>query len=179
MRKFAALLALLAVASVSFGAETTEAILKKATADAAQQHKNVLVMFHASWCGWCHKLDDFLTKTDAGKMVSKQFVVVHITVLENDAHKADENAGGEELLDKLGGKNQGIPYFAILDANGKSLITSNPNKDKPGNIGYPAAEAEIAHFMKMLKVGTKMTDKQLDQVKTSLTEIGKEINSGH
>jgi len=34
---------------------STDVLLKKAYAQAAKQHKNVIVLFHASWCGWCKK----------------------------------------------------------------------------------------------------------------------------
>jgi len=33
-------------------------IMKKALADVATTQKNVFIIFHASWCGWCHKMDN-------------------------------------------------------------------------------------------------------------------------
>ena len=26
--------------------------------EAKEENKNVFLMFHASWCGWCHRMDD-------------------------------------------------------------------------------------------------------------------------
>jgi len=157
-------------------ADSTETILKAASAKAVKEKKNILVMFHASWCGWCHKLDDFLEKSEPGKKVAAQFVTVHVTVMESEDHKADENAGGMDLLKKLGGGETGIPYYAIMDSSQKTLITSNPNKDKPGNVGYPAAPEEIAHFMKMLKVGApKLSDADRKAAEAWLTETGKKL----
>ncbi|QYK54400.1 MAG: thioredoxin family protein [Fimbriimonadaceae bacterium] len=168
--------AFVAQAEAPRAAETTETILKNASIKAEKEHKNILVMFHASWCGWCHKLDDFLEKSEPGKKVAAQFVTVHITVMENDEHKSDENAGGMELLTKLGGDKSGIPYYAIMDSKQKTLITSNPNKDKPGNIGYPAAADEIAHFMKMLKMGApKLAEADRKAAEAWLTETGKKL----
>lgn len=178
MRKVATLLLLLAVAASAFCADTTESILKKASAQAKEQNKNVLVMFHASWCGWCHRLDDFLDKTDAGKLVKDSFVIVHITVMENDDHKADENPGGMDLLAKLGGDKGGIPFSAVISPAGKTLITSNSDPKKPSNIGFPVEDFEIAHFIKMLKTGTKLSEAQLNTVKSALVENAKKIKNG-
>lgn len=182
MRRFLipiALFAGLLMPTLAPAAETTEAILKAASAKATAENKNILVMFHASWCGWCHKLDDFLTKTDEGKVVAEQFVLVHITVLENEEHKADENAGGAELLKKLGGEGSGIPYFAVMNAKQEVLITSNPKEEGPGNIGYPAAKEEIAHFMKMLRVGApRLTRTQRTAVEKALTAAGQALTGG-
>lgn len=169
MKKLLAFTLLMAVCSSAFAADSAKQLMDAASAKAAASGKNVLVIFHASWCGWCHKLDDFLDRTDEGKKVKGALEVVHITVLESKDHKADENAGGEELLEKLGGKGSGIPYYAILDPKGKVLATSNPNKDKPGNIGYPAAPEEIAHFMGMLKAGApKLTASDRTAIETWL-----------
>ncbi len=31
--------------------------LKESMQQAAAENKNVFIIFHASWCGWCHKMD--------------------------------------------------------------------------------------------------------------------------
>ncbi len=178
MRKLAALLLLGLLTTTVFAAESTESLLKKASAEAKAQNKNVLVKFSASWCGWCHRLDDFLNKTEAGKLVKDQFVVVTIIVLESADHKSDENPGGAELLAKLGGAESGIPYFATMTPAGKTILTSNPNKDKPGNIGFPVEDFEIAHFMTILKKSTKLDEKHLAKVEAGLKENAKKIKGG-
>jgi hypothetical protein len=46
----------------------------------------------------------------------------------------------------------GMPWLAVLDAEGKVVVTS----DGPdGNIGCPVAPGEISHFMEMLRKGAK------------------------
>jgi hypothetical protein len=46
----------------------------------------------------------------------------------------------------------GIPWFAVVDAQGKVLATSEGPK---GNIGYPDTEVEVAHFLSVLKSTAK------------------------
>ena len=97
--------------------------------------------------------------------------VVHITVLENPAHKADENAGGLDLMIKLGGKDAGLPFMAILDAkSGKMIVNSLQKAGEPRtNTGYPAAPEEIGHFVKMLQKGApKIGDGSVKKVEAWL-----------
>ena len=32
-------------------------VITQAKAEAAKAHKNIFIIFHASWCGWCRKMD--------------------------------------------------------------------------------------------------------------------------
>lgn len=152
--------------------ESTDAVLKQAQAEAKKQKTNVMVIFHASWCGWCKKLDQFLDTTDEGKMVKKNVVVVHLTVLENPDKKNLENPGSLEFLTKLGGEKAGLPYFAIIDSRGNKVIDSLQKKADPNsNTGYPAAKSEIEHFVKMLETGVKKLSKaDREKVATWLTK---------
>jgi len=163
----------LAVASGAFaGTPTSAELLAKASTAAKKDGKNVLVIFHASWCGWCKRFDKFLDTTEEGKLVKGGLEVVHITVLENPAHKADENAGGLDLMIKLGGKDAGLPFMAILDAkSGKMIVNSLQKAGEPRtNTGYPAAPEEVGHFVKMLQKGApKIGDGSVKKVEAWLT----------
>lgn len=152
-------LSLLVVAGLSFGSSpSSKELIVKASQDAAKSGKNVLVIFHASWCGWCHRFDKFLDTTEEGKMVKNGLEVVHVTVLEDPKHKADENEGGLALMEELGGKNAGLPFMAILDSKTGKMVVNSMMKgkgDKLSNTGYPAQPEEIAHFNTMLEKGAK------------------------
>lgn len=149
------LLSMIGFATLGACAETpsTDRILADASKKAKASGKNVLVIFHASWCGWCHRFDAFLADK-TGQKVAKGLEIVHITVLESKPEKKpDENPGGLEFMEKLGGKDAGLPFMAIVNPAGKMLINSSKSKTKMDNIGYPGSTEEIAHFIKMLEVG--------------------------
>jgi thioredoxin-related protein len=140
-------------------------VLSDAEAQAKAEGKNVLVIFHASWCGWCKRLDKFMTDPQYKPIFDDNFVTVKLTVLEDDPHKAQENPGGIEEMDVLGGRDAGLPLFAILDPSGQTIITSMrpvEGKDKGMNTGFPAAPEEIDHFATMMQKGApKVTPDQI------------------
>ncbi len=151
--RFAALLLLTVPAWAHAPAVTATTMLKSAQAQAEKEHKNVFLIFHASWCGWCHKLDAMLNSPDFKADFDSSYVIIHVTVLEDKAHEADNTPGGMEMLDSLGGKDGGIPFFAFFDAKGNKLGDSLA----PTNIGYPSEPGEVAHFMGIIKATSKMS----------------------
>jgi thiol-disulfide isomerase/thioredoxin len=166
---FAMLLAM--AATVSLGnAPTAKALLTKAQAQAKAENKKVWVIFTASWCGWCKKLDAFIADPEMSKLIKKNFVVVHLDVLEGADKKALENEGGIDVMKQLNGENAGLPFSALTDANGKMLINSNRTSTDPKtNIGYPAAPEEIAHYVKMLKAhAPRLTDAERGKIEAWL-----------
>ncbi len=125
---------------------------------AKKEKKTVLVMFHATWCGWCHKLEAVMAKPDFKKQFEKSYVIVNLDVQENGEKVAQfENPGGIELMKVLGGEKSGLPFYAFLNAKREKIVTSNvmPNPKHPEikdrNIGYPGAPEEIAAFMELIK----------------------------
>ena len=49
-------------------------ILNEANAQAAKENKNVFVIFHASWCGWCHKMDSAMNDPVCKKFFDDNFI---------------------------------------------------------------------------------------------------------
>ncbi|MGD0340743.1 MAG: thioredoxin family protein [Bacteroidales bacterium] len=155
------------ISSASFSQEAPEPaakILEKAYKQAAKEKKNVFVIFHASWCGWCRKMEASLNDPSCSEYFQRSYVLVHLTVLENGDLKKTENPGAEDMFKKYAGDKSGIPFFLIFDKKGKLLADSQIRKegeglDKPGkNMGCPAADDEVAVFVGILRKTSKITD---------------------
>ncbi len=129
-------------------------LLSSAKVRARKEHKTVLVMFHASWCGWCNLLISVMNKPEYKKLFADNYVVVSLDVSESGAKKALENPGADKLRADLGGTNTSLPFYAFTDPQGKELANSNRVPVAHGamaNIGYPAEPEEIAAFDELLK----------------------------
>jgi thiol-disulfide isomerase/thioredoxin len=151
-------------------------VLKDACIKAAAENKNVMIIFHASWCGWCRKLDATINDPSCKDFFDRNFVIEHLTVLESKDNKHLENPGANEMFEQNGGKGSGIPYFLIFDKNGKLLSDSKMNvagtgqEIKMSNIGCPASEQEIAAFCEILKKTSAMTDAQVAIISKRFTQ---------
>lgn len=156
---FALLLSVSVFAQAEKPAEAS-VILEKAFTTAKQSKKQVLLVYHASWCKWCRKLDSALTSTELKPVVDNYFVLTHLDVNERkEKVELLENPGAKELLKQHGGEQAGLPYYAVLNAKGTLLENSKQMPDK-SNIGYPGAPDEIKLFVGMLKKANKQIKKQ-------------------
>ena len=138
-------------------------VMAKAYRAAVKEDKQVLLIFHASWCGWCKKMDQSLNDPSCKSYFDDHFVITHLTVLESKGKENLENPGAENLMNQYNGKQQGLPYWVILDKNGKLLFDSQiRKKDADGNvtgsnIGCPASAEEVNAFVTMLSQCTKLS----------------------
>lgn len=166
MKKYFFALSLLFLLAFIGNAQQTpsaDAVLKEARAKALKENKKVMVIFHASWCGWCQKMDASLNDPSVKSFFDKNYLITHLTIRETDNKKNLENPGAEELNKKWGGENQGIPFWVIMDKDGTVLADSQIEPGK--NVGCPATEEEVAHFIKVLKKTSSITSEQIDAVK--------------
>jgi thiol-disulfide isomerase/thioredoxin len=162
---------LLLAFSISSSAQETPAatdiVMKQAYAQAKKENKKVLLMFHASWCGWCKKMDASLEDQTCKKFFDDNYVIAHLDVLEQPAKASLENPGSLDQLKAFKGEKSGLPFWVILDDKGKLLADSQirpagASLDTPGeSMGCPAADNEVAYFLNLLKSTSKLTDDQL------------------
>lgn len=140
-------------------------IMEAAYKQAKKEKKNVIVIFHASWCGWCKKMDTAMNDKICKSFFDDNYVTVHLTV--DEKNKNLENPGADVFRKKYHGEEAGLPFWLIMDKEGTLLGDSFIRKegqslDTPGeNIGCPAADNEVAAFCALLKKTSKITDDEL------------------
>jgi thioredoxin-related protein len=100
--------------------------IAEALATAAHEHKRVLLMFGANWCGWCHKLHAlFATDQYISNVLQANYVVVMIDVNQGHNRAVDETYGHPT--------QHGLPVIVILDADGRQLTTENTGLFEEGD----------------------------------------------
>jgi thiol-disulfide isomerase/thioredoxin len=169
-------LANILLASISVSAQETPEpagkIMEDAYKLAAKENKLIMVIFHASYCGWCRKLDASITDPSCKEYFDRTFIIRHMTVLESKDKKNLENPGANDFFAKYAGNPEGVPYFLIFDKNKKLIADSKiraegDGLDKPGeNMGCPASDEEVTTFVKLLRKISEITDNEA----TTITE---------
>lgn len=180
--KFLLLAFILITSGITYGQdkpETTAKIMDDACKLAAKDGKSVMIVFHASWCGWCKKFEASVKDPLCSEFFDKHFVIRYLDILERGDKKSLENPGAEELFNKNAGQNGGVPYFLIFDKKGTLLSDSKmkaagDTSNKPAeNMGCPTSEEEVAAFIQILSKVTKVTDAE----KAAITERFKKNKS--
>lgn len=143
-------------------------ILKEAYREAAKEKKNVFIIFHASWCGWCHKMDTAMNDKSVKKYFDDNYVIRHMVVYESKEKSQLENPGAIELLKKYNGNDEGIPYWLIFDHKGNLLADSKMRSEgstvgimEGQNSGCPASKEEVDYFITVLRKTTSLNSEQL------------------
>jgi thiol-disulfide isomerase/thioredoxin len=155
-----------------------KSVLANAQQKAKQENKKIFLKFTASWCGWCHKMDAAMKDSSTIKLFNNNYVIAYIDVMEMGPKKKIENEGGLDVMKQYGGDKQGLPYWVVLDENGKLLANSLIKADgisldaKQGqNAGCPASDNEIPYFTRVLKNTSKLTDAELEIIKKRFEQI--------
>jgi len=119
------------------------------------------VMFRADWCGYCHKLTELFEKSSVAPILQEHYLLIPVDL--------ERNEGAIALSRRLGSSGrEGLPWFAVIDAAGKPLITSNGPK---GNIGFPVSPEERAHFAAILRATAKgIAEEDLARIEQLLTK---------
>jgi thioredoxin-related protein len=157
MRKITllSLFTIITIACIAQKPEPVSTILPRAFKQAIREDKNIFVIFHASWCGWCKKLDASLNDPEIKKYFDTSYIIVHFTVQESAANKKLETPGADAILNKYGGKEAGLPFFVIFDNYGEVIGDSFYKNE---NTGCPASENEVTAFIALLKKSSKINE---------------------
>ena len=84
-----------------------------AVAEARRSGRHVLIEVGGKWCGWCHRLDDYLKRNrKLAALLERNFVMVKVNY-------SPENEN-EEVLSGYP-EVAGYPHFFVLDGQGKLL----------------------------------------------------------
>jgi thioredoxin-related protein len=151
--------------------EPASAVLQSATEQAAKENKNVFLIFHASWCHWCHKMDTALNDPKVKKYFQDNYVFRHLVVYESDEKKQLENPGVVQMMEQFGGdEEEGIPFWAVLNAKGKLLADSRIDGQPGKNSGCPAKKEEVDYFIKVLRKTSHLDSKALNVIKKRFRE---------
>ncbi len=123
--------------------DSTNHILAQAMLQAQASHKNVFLIFHASWCKWCKRLDSVLERPDIKRIIESNYIVTRLDVAEQGEKKQTlENPGASLAMKEYKGENSGLPFYVFLDENGKMMGNSNAMPDSQ-NIGYPGPKRRL------------------------------------
>ena len=135
-----------------------KSLFEKALARAKKEDKKVLVHLSAPWCGSCLRLDAFIKEHK--NIFEPDYVLLKIDI--------ERMANGKAVASQLGASLRSVPWIAIVDAEGKPLITS----DGPGgNIGIPENPKGIAYFLKMIgDTSSRITEEQFEGIGSDLAE---------
>ena len=147
--------------------EKASHIFNKAVELAQKENKNIFIMFHASWCGWCKKMDASMNDPSIKDFFTDNYVIEHLVVKESEKNRNLENPGAFAMLKNHGGGDSGIPYWLIFDSYGNLMADSKMVKNdlvlngKGSNIGCPGTEDEVNSFIYKLKETSNLNDGEL------------------
>ena len=150
---------------------TADAILNEAYTQAAKENKKVMILFHASWCGWCKKMEASLNEPALKKSFDDNYVIKWLVVEESKGKENLENPGAMDLLTKYGGAKSGIPFWLVFDTSGNLLADSQmrpagtPLTTPGDNIGCPASEKEVTAFVDILKATSSIKEPELSLIR--------------
>ena len=118
---------------------SAQADIAQALKQAKREHKRVLLDFGGDWCGDCQVLDVYFHQAPNEELLEKNFVKVNVNIGHMDANL--------DVARKYGVPVHGVPALAVLDANGKVLMS----QDKEFADMRHMESASVTEFLKKWK----------------------------
>ncbi|MGA8160081.1 MAG: thioredoxin family protein [Acidobacteriaceae bacterium] len=116
--------------------------VRDALAEAARQHKRVLLDFGGNWCGDCQILDYYFHQPPNSDLIDRNYIVVDIDVGHLDHNVALANQYGVTLA-------HGVPSLAVVDAQGHVLYSQNNGEFSSMGRVDPAS---VTHLLEQWKI---------------------------
>jgi thioredoxin-related protein len=135
--------------------------LKLLLNNSKSRSKNLFLLFGWQGCGWCRMFDKYHNDPQVKEILYKYFLIITIDIYKSKA--------AEELYKKYG--KDGTPSWTIFNLNGEVIVDSDNGK---GNVGYPANEVELNHYIYALKkAAPKLSNSEIEILSTKLKEYKK------
>ncbi|MFC0345078.1 thioredoxin family protein [Epilithonimonas hispanica] len=162
--KISKLIIVIALFAMQFGLaqEKADIVLGNALTQAKTENKNVLLIFHASWCGWCKLMENNMNLPTTKPLFDNNYLTAYVDVQERGEKKKLENPGGQELMNKYKGETAGLPFWLMLSPKGEVLADSFD--DKGENIGSPAFKEEVASFLVKLEKTSHLNKNEIQNI---------------
>lgn len=98
---------------------------------------------------------------DVAPLLAREFVTLKLDF--------DRAKGAREIAVRLAGKEQGLPWFAVVGPDGQPVVTSTGPK---GNVGMPWQPHEVDHFESMLRTSKRrLSDAEVATLVASINEF--------
>jgi beta-lactamase regulating signal transducer with metallopeptidase domain len=126
-----------------------EQLLADALAQAKRENKRVLVRRSSAHCDPCERLTRYLDSYKS--LIEKDYVCVKLDARFFKFKEARNSIDGYT--------DSGNPWMAILNSDGKPLVTSDGPQ---GNVGFPESAQEVSYFEWMLRgTAQRLNDREI------------------
>ncbi|MEO6290523.1 MAG: thioredoxin family protein [Ginsengibacter sp.] len=139
-------------------------LFQEASNKATKEHKNIFIIFTATWCGPCKYLKLGLYDVYNISYFEKNYVMLELYSHEIGDKISSENYGADSILAKYKGDTTAIPYWLILAPNGKKLH---------GELGFSNYPEELQKFIKVLKKTSHLSGQELQLIYDRFRQVSK------
>ncbi len=119
-----------------------KAELKKAFITAKKENRNILMMFGANWCPWCHKLHNLF---DNNKEI-KDYLKKHFILILVDVGEDRKKPINQDIVKKARVGGLGYPSLAVLNYKGQLLVAQSSGILEKGKAHNPE---KVLNFLKI------------------------------